>query len=234
MNLNMIDSCKYMYMPTTKIKTSEFTLVEDSCDRETTLTLTLTASSTILLKSISHIIKEMSICDSSSGTCSNAFVKQLVDICPMDYNLSLTLGKCLTLQLEYLLKNGYSFYLFDPANVVMFDENRFVYISTLHLTRLIDAKLKICYPFTRSFFLSPEMKEVVCLPAFVNVATSYYSLGMLIMFSLFTEQIASIGEDSIPYETLVDMLGPIHSTKLSWFLLRSIKREPQDRVLLFC
>ena len=224
-------------MPTKRIETSEFTLMEDGCDSEKTITLTTITSSTsaMLLKSISHIIKGMTICgDSSSATCSNTFAKQLINLCPMDYNLSLTLAKCLTLQMEYLVKHGYSFYLFDPTNVVMFDENRFVYISTLHLTRISNAKLKICYPFTRSFFVSPEMKEIHSLPAFVNVATSYYSLGMLIMFSLFTDQIASIGEDSITYETLVDMLGPIHSTKLYWFLLRSIKQEPQDRVLLFC
>ena len=221
-------------MPPKRIETSEFTLVEeDGCQQ----TILLTTSSTILLKSIAYIMQNTTIHNSRRATCSTTFAKPLMGICPMmDYNLSLTLGKCLTLQLDYLVKNGYSFYLFEPSNVVMFDEDRFVYISTLHLTQLneSDSKLKICYPFTRSLFLSPEMKEIVCLPAWVNVATSYYSLGMLILFSLFTTQLASIGEDSMTYETLVDMLEPIHSTKLYWFLLRSIKQEPQERVLLFC
>jgi hypothetical protein len=220
-------------MPTTKrIETYEFMLGGD--DDHIQKTITLTTGSSLLLKSISYIIKDTKIHNSTTATCLSRSVKPMVDICPMDYNLSLKLSMCLTQQLAYLVKHGYSFYLFDPVNVVMFDDNQFVYISTLHLTQINESKLKIWYPFTRSFFLSPEMKEIVCLPALVDVATSYYSLGMLVMFSLFADQIASIGEGSIHYETFVDMLGPIHSTKLYWFILRSIKQEPQERVLLFC
>lgn len=224
-------------MTTNIMETSEFILVEDSSDpiqKTITLTAGSSASSAILLKSISHIMKEMNVIHSSSAKCLTVCAKQLVDICPLDYNRSLQLGRCLTRQVEYLVKNGYSFYLFDPTNVIMFDDNQFVYVSTLHLTQISDAKLKICYPFKQSLFLSPEMKEVVCLPARVNVATSYYSLGMVVIFSLFADQIASIGEDSITDETFADMLQPIHSTKLYWFLLRSIKQEPRERVLLFC
>ena len=221
-------------MPTTtRIETDEFTLVGDAIQQ--TLELKFTAgSSPLLLKSISYMIHDTQIRNSRSATCLCRSVISLLDICPLDYNLSLKLVMCLTRPLDYLVKHGYSFYLFEPANVVMFDETRFVYISTLHLTQIHEAKLKIWYPFTRSFFLSPEMKEIVCLPAQVNVSTSYYSLGMLVMFSLFSKQIASIGEGSICYETLVDMLEPIHSTKLYWFLLRIIKQETQERVLLFC
>lgn len=218
---------------TKRIETSEFTLVGDPIQKTLGLTLT-SGASTLLLKSITHIIHGTQIRNSRSATCLCRSVKSLVDVCPLNYNLSLRLAVCLTQQLEYLVKNGHSFYLFEPANVVMFDETRFVYISTLHLTQINDAQLKICYPFTRSFFLSPEMKEIVCLPARVNVSTSYYSLGMLVVGSMFADQIASIGEGSIRYETLVDMLEPIHSTKLYWFLLRSIKQETQERVLLFC
>jgi hypothetical protein len=220
-------------VPTRRIETGEFTLVGDAIQQ----TITLTgggSSSTLLLKSISHIINDTQIRNSHSATCLSRSVISLLDICPLDYNLSLKLVMCLTQQLDYLVKHGHSFYLFEPANVVMFDETRFVYISSRHLTQIHETKLKIWYPFTRSFFLSPEMKEIVCLPAQVNVSTTYYSLGMLVIFSLFSKQIACIGEGSICYETLVDMLEPIHSTKLYWFLLRSINQETQERVLLFC
>ena len=130
-------------------------------------------------------------------------------------------------QLEYLIKNTkHTFIGYNPRNIIVIDDNKFIYLSNEHLLPIENNKtISITCPFShKDFFFSPELKKIKEIPTKVNYKTSYYSLACLIM-NIFQE------EDQQDQQ-LLDSL-PIKNTKLYWLLQRCLNEDPNKRSILF-
>ena len=74
-------------------------------------------------------------------------------------------------------------------------------------------------------FAAPEFQLVKTIPAIIPHQAPYYSLGAITTYCLFG--------DIDPQNIRPDDFGPIVDTKLYWFLLRAIERNPKKRNYLF-
>jgi hypothetical protein len=162
----------------------------------------------------------------------------------LTYNLALKMTHNLVTQLNYLITQFSKTFLgFSPKNLIIIDKSKFVYLSDEFLLDIIknnnddnDEKLLIKSPFTRDdFFFSPELLSVKEIPSFVNYKVSYFSLGLLILYTLLGDDNDNNSEDlpekdkiSHRMETLI-----IKNTKLYWLLERCLVEEPKNRSILF-
>jgi hypothetical protein len=162
----------------------------------------------------------------------------------LTYNLALKMTYNLVTQLNYLITQFSKTFLgFSPKNLIIIDKSKFVYLSDEFLLDIIknnnddnDEKLLIKSPFTRDdFFFSPELLSVKEIPSFVNYKVSYFSLGLLILYTLLGDDNDNNSEDlqekdkiSHRMETLI-----IKNTKLYWLLERCLVEEPKNRSILF-
>ena len=137
----------------------------------------------------------------------------------------------LVTQLEYLIKHTkHTFIGYNPRNIIVIDDNKFIYLSNEHLLPIDNTNntISITCPFShKDFFFSPELKQIKEIPTKVNYKTSYYSLACLIM-KLFQEE----DQQDQPDQQLLDSL-PIKNTKLYWLLQRCLNEDPNKRSILF-
>lgn len=154
------------------------------------------------------------------------------------YEIALRLAYYLAKQLKYLLiEEDKCFYEFNPENILVLDESKFVYLSDSHLLELDEnsMKIQIARPFTiRNIninidFVSPEFAKIRELPSQIHFKTIFYSLGRLLMFSLTNEnEIERIHTD----EEIEILLKPVKETKLYWLIKRCLDDDPEKRMLL--
>lgn len=124
----------------------------------------------------------------------------------------------LSKQLSYLITNhNKCFYTYDPDNIIVIDDNIFVYLSQEHLKDIKNNDIYIYSPISKNNqYLSPELSYASTLPIIINYKTIYYSLGLLIRESLLSN------------ETNTNI-----NTKLDHFLERCLKKNPNERYLLY-
>ena len=137
------------------------------------------------------------------------------------YDTGVLIAHNLGQQLFYLEKQGYTFAWLNLENILVVDESRFICFDLDQLKRFEKTTSVITFtePFSlKSPFLAPEIKQLYTLPSSVDYRAVYYSLGVLICICLFNEPVAS---ESIMH------------TKLYWFLLRCLEKDPERRSLLF-
>ena len=160
----------------------------------------------------------------------------------MPYNLVLKMTHNLVTQLNYLITQFSKTFLgFSLKNLIIIDKSKFVYLCDEFLLDIIKngengEKMLIKSPFTRDdFFFSPELLSVKEIPSFVNYKVSYFSLGLLILYTLLGDNIDGDSEDlqekdkvSHRMKTLI-----IKNTKLYWLLERCLVEEPKNRSILF-
>jgi hypothetical protein len=144
--------------------------------------------------------------------------------------------KCLTTQIEYLNRNNLAFYGFDSSDIIVINENIFLFASLNYLYNL-DKERNITFytPIPKPLFSSPEFTSLKQLPAKISYKTNYYSLGAIIVYFYLGIQL-SLENDTKREETLDSLchiLNPIYYTKTYWFLLRCLKNNPEKRILLF-
>ena len=130
------------------------------------------------------------------------------------YKNTLELVYSLTKQLEFLNKNGYSFYGYDIGSILVINKSLFFQISTEYLVPTIHDTITFYLPFSKKIFISPEMHKITCLPQTISFKTIYYSLSTLCIYLLFKKKI-------IEKHTL----DPIQDTKLYWFLIRALEKR---------
>ena len=135
----------------------------------------------------------------------------------------------LTKQIEYLMKYESScFYTYEPENVIIINNNIYLYLSSNHLVEFKNKKIRLNCIFEKNSYLSPEIKNIKSIPSEVNHKTIYYSLGMLIIHILFDS------DENIDNESDIQKrMKPIEGTKLYYYLLRCMAEDVEQRVLLF-
>jgi hypothetical protein len=154
----------------------------------------------------------------------------------MPYNEILKMIYNLTTQLKYVIENeNMSFIGYNPENIIVFDNNKFAYISSEHLFKVNNGFINITYPFTKTdFFMSPEILSIKELPHNICYKSSYYSLGGLIIYSLIpNNEFNNDNEHDVNnIEKIMDSLS-IKGTKLFGLLKRCFLKEPIKRSIIF-
>ena len=183
----------------------------------------------ILIKSFSYSLPDaISNSQMSSVTFDADNIMLIKDHPIFTYISILKLIKSLTRQLIVLRNYNYSFSQYDIDNIIVVDNNEYLYISKEHFVPF-DAETNniiVSLPFKKTNLSSPELRELQTLPSEVTMKTIYYSLASLILHYLFN----ATGDN----DNVMDILTPIKETKLYWFILRAIKKDPKERYLLFC
>jgi hypothetical protein len=144
----------------------------------------------------------------------------------------LKLIKSLSRQLIVLTNYNYSFSQYDLDNIIVINNNEYLYISKQHFVpyNSITNNITISLPFKKTILSSPELRELETLPSEITMKTIYYSLAALILHYLFNVSVSDTSVD----DNIMDILMPIKETKLYWFILRGVKKDPKERYLLFC
>lgn len=191
--------------------------------------LKLSNPNEILIKSFSYSLPDMiSNSNLSSITFEAENILLIKEHPKFTYISMLNLIKSLTKQLNILLNYNYSFSQYDVDNIIVINNNEYLYISKEHLVRCDTTtnNIIITLPFTKTNLSSPELLEIQSLPSNVTMKTIYYSLSALILHYLF--------KVSIDNDNIMNILSPIKETKLYWFILRGLNKNSKERYLLFC
>ena len=152
----------------------------------------------------------------------------------MSHELALRMTFFLSTQLSYLLRNTQKcFFKYEKEKILVIDEEIFVYLSNEELVDREKENLLINLPFSHDGFLSPELLKLNYIPAKINFKTIYYSLGLMIVYCLTEVNLLEDkkGHEEPLNEVLNELLKPIIGTKLYYFLVRSLDKEPKNRSL---
>jgi hypothetical protein len=191
--------------------------------------LKLSNSNEILMKSFSYSLPDMTTNLNMSNITFEAENIMLIKDHPIFTYISiLKLIKSLTKQLMILTNYNTSFSQYDVDNIIVINNNEYLYISKEHFVPLDIStnNITISLPFKKTNISSPELHELQTLPSSVTMKTIYYSLSLLVLHFLFN--VSNVDDN------LMEVLMPIKETKLYWFILRGLEKNPKERYLLFC
>ena len=136
----------------------------------------------------------------------------------------------LTKQILYLKSLGFGFYGFDINDIITID-NTFIFCSTQHMLPLYNESFIFTSPIKHPYFSSPELFELTSLPFELSYKCCYYSLGLLVVFSLLNIYLL-VGNELKTLEEIDKLLEPLYNTKIYWFLKRCLDDDINNRKLL--
>ena len=148
----------------------------------------------------------------------------------------------LSTQLKYLINNeNKCFYRYNPDNILVIDESKFVYLSIEDLLKVEPEteNIEINTVISFDWFISPEILKITSIPETVHYKTIYYSLGALIIYSLYSINILDIRNDHIEEEQedqidqIDQIIVTIKGTKLYYFLKRCLNETIENRTLIY-
>ena len=149
---------------------------------------------------------------------------------PLSYRKADALFQYLFLQIKDLHKNNLGILYFDLSDIyfieVSDDEFYFLLLKTDKIQKIKDNHLEILeiLPKKSSLFFSPELKSAKSFPKKINFKTIYYSLALIILFSL--KKI----KNTIDIENHIESL---QETPLYWALQRCLTKDVKNRTLLY-
>jgi hypothetical protein len=155
----------------------------------------------------------------------------------MEFNYLLPEKNCIKMiddlskQIIYLTKNNYGFYGFDINDIIVLDERTYVICSSEYLLPLIGDKMIFYSPINKPYFFSPDINNIYELPSEISYKCSYYSLGILIIFSFLNKYLLK-GNEIKTEEEIEKEINCIKDTKIYWFLKRCLKTKSDSRELL--
>lgn len=153
--------------------------------------------------------------------------------------------RCLVTQLNYLIEiENHVVIGYNPEEVIVINDTTFAYIGT-ELIEKIDEDTQcvmISCPYsTKDFYFSLELLAIKEIPSYIHFKTSYFSLGLLIIYALLEEEefyTDYINNEHIAtHEKTSEILNvlnnhPIKNSKLYWFLSRCLVEEAKDRSII--
>jgi hypothetical protein len=217
------------------LSTDEFSIHKNEKDN-TEFTIEFTTSSESLINSM---IKTKQIIGSSisddyksltfRASSIKSFKKYISKRENITYDNTLKLIWSLTKQLHYLITIEHEcFYEFIIENIIVVDDDKFIYISNEDLLKLSKSnKIQFTKPFNREGFISPEVFKINKIPSELNYKTIYYSLAVLAVYFLFDK---NINNNDLSNE---ENLKPIEGTKLYGLLIRCLYEDPERRTIIY-
>ncbi len=129
-----------------------------------------------------------------------------------------------------LKKIGFGFYGFDINDILTID-GIFIFCSTTHILPLYNDTFIFTSPIKKPYFSNPELFELTSLPFEINYKCCYYSLGVLVVFSLLNIYLL-VGNELKSSKEIDKIIKPLYNTKLYWFLKRCFDDDINNRKLL--
>lgn len=198
----------------------------------TFVSIVLNFPNEVFLKALSKITPKLSDFTINSEMTGASFEALTIEnIVPnnQSYIQSLMMITSLTNQLVELNKLEHTFYIYHPENVIIINSSQYLYFSIEDMVPLQPKlnMLVISKPFNNTIFLAPEIKNVKYLPCITSCSSTYYSLGVLLLYCMFgvNKELEMLNAEQL--------MNPIKDTKLYWFILRIICTDCKKRVLLF-
>jgi hypothetical protein len=148
------------------------------------------------------------------------------------YELSLRMLLSLSKQLSYLLtKTNVCFFKYNPKNVLVIDEEIFLYLSNDDLVKREDEDFIIITPFSLKHYISPELQSITSIPTKINYKTIIYSLGLLVANSILEDEFSQLlTDDKLLFDEIKKSIG---TTKLFYCLKRCLDKEVKNRKILY-
>jgi hypothetical protein len=147
--------------------------------------------------------------------------------------------RCLVIQLNYLIEiENHTILGYNPEDILVINDEKFVYIGNEFISKIDEetGNVMISCPYsTKDFFFSPEMLKIKEIPSYIHFKTSYFSLGLLIIYSLLEEEefyIEYINDYQLTNLFNVLKNHPIKNTKLFWLLSRCLVEEAKERSII--
>jgi len=170
------------------------------------------------------------------------------------------LMRCLVIQLNYLIEiENHTILGYNPEDILVINDTIFVFIGNESIEKIDEEtnNVMISCPYsTKDFFFSPEMLKINEIPSYIHFKTSYFSLGLLIIYALLEEEdfyteyvnnnercinnnerCINNNERYINNERSVNILNvlnnhPIKNTKLFWVLSRCLVEDAKERSII--
>jgi len=132
--------------------------------------------------------------------------------------LLLSLGN----QLTYLERNNYTFPFFDIENIIIINDNFYLYLADIDLLKIKNNNnIEILFPYKKTIFFSPNLLSLTEIPSYVPSNSWIYSLGVLATFCL-TNNSDLFNKDISHFENL---LQNIQNTKVYYCIKRCIREN---------
>jgi hypothetical protein len=149
------------------------------------------------------------------------------------------LTRCLVIQLNYLIEiENHTILGYNPEDILVINDEIFAYIGNELIAKIDEDSTNVmisCPYSTKDFFFSPEMFKIKEIPSYIHFKTSYFSLGLLIIYSLLEEE--EFYTEYINHKHSVNILNvlnrhPIKNTKLFWLLSRCLVEDAEERSII--
>lgn len=147
--------------------------------------------------------------------------------------------RCLVIQLNYLIEIEHCTIIgYNPEEVLVINDSTFVYIGNELIEKIDEDSqcVMISCPYsTKDFFFSPEMLAIKEIPSYIHFKNTYFSLGLLIIYSLLEED--EFYSEYINHNNpsvILNVLNnhPIKNSKLYWLLSRCLVEEAKHRSII--
>lgn len=148
--------------------------------------------------------------------------------------------RSLSIQLNYLIEMEFHTIIgYNPEDIIVINDEKFAFLGS-ELVANIDVEdnemATISCPFSTSdFFVSPELLKIKEIPSKIHYKTSYFSLGILLIYVLLADD--EFYRDYLKHkhsEKMLESLNshPVKNTRIYWLLSRCLVEEPKNRSII--
>lgn len=135
----------------------------------------------------------------------------------------------LTSQIKYLEELNYVIYGYDLNDILVINGDTFIIANSNYILPVENNMFFFYNPNIMPFFSSLELLNLTSLPASIHYKSSYYSLGVLVVFCLLNRQLLETMNDKM----VEAILSPVYYSKIYWFIKRCLNKNYEERVLLY-
>jgi len=142
----------------------------------------------------------------------------------LDYKIIVNMLEDIILTMNNLESNGYMFVNLKLDDIIVVNNDKFLFINYNNIYKLKDNKISIenIMENITEFIPSNEFNQQ-SVPYLLEVETLYYNIANLLVYCLFNTK----------YDNNLLTIYPIINTKLYWFLERCLKINKEERVFLY-
>ena len=144
----------------------------------------------------------------------------------VDYINAVKLTLDIVRQILYLEEQQITYSFINIDDIVVIDNNKFLILNTSNIFKINKNYLEINKPYNSSSFMSHSLRNNKQLPFKRYYTEVYYSIGCLLVFCLFNKEVE---EDT----DLRIILRSIFATRLYWFIIKCLIKDPLKRKLIF-
>lgn len=140
----------------------------------------------------------------------------------LQYHIVLKLINNISTQIFLLKKLGYGITNFDIDDIIIIDDENFLFINPKKIVKEKSKKLYIDKIIQKNKFISPEINNLESIPNKIHYKTSIYSLALICIYCLTKKNIK---------KNPVSLIDYIYGTKLYWCIERCLEQKPSNRFL---